>query len=207
MSLGNISHEDFESSNQSKLDEGLLVKFFIKAKPDQEATAREGRPIFKDVTYIDIKIPGDRTAGACRPARAADINRFPRHYRAFEERVNNEDIVEGTPLSEWPKMTRTLVEELAFFNVKTVEQLCEMSDTNAAQFMGGMTRKQEAKIWLDNVNEQKSKDELAASLKERDDEIDTLKAQVAELIEANKKPKTKAKAKKKVEKPPEISED
>ena len=61
--------------------------------------------------------------------------------------------VEGTPLAEWPIMSRSQVEELSFHNVKTVEQLVAMSDSLASQFMGMNGLKAKAKMWLEDSEE------------------------------------------------------
>ncbi len=184
MEIANVNHHDFEPNAQSKLDENLLVKFFIKQKQDQAATLKEGRPIFKDVEYIDIKVPGNRSGGACRPANYRDKQRFPRHYAAFQQR--KEMPTEGTPLKEWPLMSRSQVEELSFHHVKTVEQLVEMSDTVASQFMGMNDLKRKAIMWLESTEETARINEIQ-SLKDanenKDKKIMTLESQMLNLME------------------------
>lgn len=145
------NYRDFENGAQSTLDESLLVKFFLKDREDKAKSLTEGRPIFKEVEYIDIRIAGSKDGGACRPATHHDRQRFPRHYAAFQQRI--ELPTEGTPLAEWPLMQRRQVEELSFHNVKTVEQLVAMSDSNAAQFMGINALKKKAIAWLEHADE------------------------------------------------------
>lgn len=184
MQTADFNHQDFEPNAQSKLDEQLLVKFFIKQKQDKAASLEEGRPIFKDVEYIDIKVPGNRSGGACRPANFQDKQRFPRHYAAFQQR--KEMPLEGTPLGEWPLMSRSQVEELSFHNVKTVEQLIQMSDGLASQFMGMNGLKQKAKMWLEQSEDTARINEIE-SLKEdnaeKADKILTLESQMLSLME------------------------
>ena len=187
----NLNPDDFLARSQSRMDEGLLVKFYIKAKEDKVESKKQGRPIFKDVEYIDIKIPGNRLAGVARPATMNDVERFPRHYAAFKNRVS-EDYVEGTLLAEWPVMSRSMVEQLTFFNVKTVEQLVAMSDNDAQKFMGLNAMKAKAKEWLVVAKEGKAASDLAAQLEKRDQEIEELKAQMAELM-AQAKPAVRKK--------------
>ena len=151
MQTAEFNHNDFDSSAQNKLDENLLVKFFTKQKEDKTASLAEGRPIFKDIECVDIKVPGQRSGGACRPATYRDKQRFPRHYAAYKQR--EEMPQEGTPLSEWALMSRSQVEELSYHNVKTVEQLLSMSDTLASQFMGMNNLKAKAKSWLEGAEE------------------------------------------------------
>lgn len=184
MQTAEFNHQDFEPNAQSKLDENLLVKFFTKQRENKAASLEEGRPIFKDVEYIDIKVPGNRTGGACRPANYADKQRFPRHYAAFKQREVMP--VEGTPLAEWPIMSRSQVEELSFHNVKTVEQLLSMSDTLASQFMGMNTLKSKAKMWLEKSEETARINTIEALEKsgaEKDEKILTLESQVLGLME------------------------
>ena len=172
----------------------LLVKFFTKSREDPAATRDAGRPVFKDVEYIDIKIPGNRRSGACRPAGEADKKRFPRHYEAFKQRT--EAPIEGTPLSEWPIVSRSMAEEMAFFHVKTVEQLASMSDTNGQNFMGINTLKAKAKAWLERSKKGADEARLTSELEKRDLKI----AALEEKLNALANPKTPEAPKKRVTK-------
>jgi len=180
MATADFDHTMFEQGNNAG-DETLLVKFFNKPKENKAKTLEEGRPIFDDVVYVDIRVAGSRNGHVCRPARQGDMQRFPRHYAAFK---NREEIpLEGTPLSEWSLVTRSQVEELSFFNVKTVEQLAEMSDGNAQGFMGLNTLRQKAKDWVIKAKEAAPAIRLTEELRVRDEENAKLKAQLAELAE------------------------
>jgi len=185
----------FENAAQTEEDKKLLVKFFVKPRPDNAATLKEGRPIFKDVEYIDIRIPGDRTGGVSRPASHQDKLRFAPHYTAFKQRI--EMPLEGTPLVEWPLITRSLAEELAFHNVKTVEHLSTMSDTHSGKFMGLNALKAKALKWLEQAGEEAKVHELQGQIFERDEriahqgmQIDALQKQMTQLL-AEKEPAAK----------------
>ena len=191
-----VNASDFDQRNQSIMDESLLVRFIIKPRQDHAASKEAGRPVYKDTEYVEIRTPGSRDA-ICRPAGAGDIARFPKHYEAFKARVS-QDVVSGTPLTEWPVISRSQAEELAFFNVKTVEQLIAMSDQNASQFMGINTLKAKAKAWLEVATEDRKAAELQAELKKRDDEINELRAMVNELKAAKPAVRKKKVSRKKV---------
>ena len=150
---------DFDLNSSSKLDEQLMVKFFYKEVQNKAASLKEGRPIFRQKEYIEIRIPGKRDAQACRPATYADIQRFPRHHDAFKKRV--EAPTEGTPLSEWPVITRSLAEQLAFINVKTVEQLAAIGDAHIGPIMGGYGFRDKAKAWLERAGAERIEEEKA----------------------------------------------
>lgn len=186
MTLDAINLDHFTPHGMAEADKSLLVKFFIKPRPDNEATEREGRPVFKDVEHIDIQVPGNRGVGACRPATEADKMRFPEHYRLFKARMS-QDIGMGTPLSEWGQVTRSQAEELAFFNIKTVEQLAAMADTQIANFMGGYQLKEKAKRFIEIAKQEAPLYELEKQIKflqEENADLRTSLQQVLEKLEA-----------------------
>jgi hypothetical protein len=135
-------------------DDSLLVRFFIDAVEDTTASKLAGRPIYRDAEWIDMRAPGPRGEGVIRPVRKGDAERFPRHYAAFKARITKDaEEVVGTPLSTWAwqGMTRARVEELKFFNCRTVEQLANMPDNVGQQLMHFQQMKQAAKQYLDTV--------------------------------------------------------
>jgi len=170
----------FLKSRQSEADKGLLVKFLVRPFKDEAASLAEGRPIFKDREYVDIRAPGDRLGGVCRPAEMKDIQRFPEHYRLFKTRTSEQPL-QGTPLSEWPLITRSQAEELAFMNVKTVEQLAAMSDGLSGKMMNFHSMKRKANEWLEVSKDNAAAMQLKEELHKRDQEIELLKQQLAAL--------------------------
>ena len=176
--------DDFKSSNASKMDENLLVKFFHKEREDKAKTLAEGRPCFKEVEYIEIRIPGQRDAQACRPASSRDKQRFPRHYDAFQRRVEIPE--EGTLLKEWPQISRSQVEELAYLNVKTVEKLASTSDIHLNKLHGGVALKQRAAKWLVSAG----KTQLLAEKEALQATISSMQAQINDLLAYRKDEET-----------------
>ena len=141
-----------QAMNQNSLDETLLVKFYIRPYQNQQKSKEAGREIWEDVTFISIKVPGDRDSEVDRPLREGDKNRFPRHWQQFQIRESQE-IMEGTPLSEWAGIQGSQVAELKFLNVVTLEQLIAMSDTNAQNIRGIYALKEKATAFLKNAEE------------------------------------------------------
>lgn len=172
------SHVDVDDFASNKVDEQLLVRFFIKERPDNNATREQGRPIYREVEYVEIRVPGNRDPQACRPATHADKQRFPRHYEAFKQRV--EPPVTGTPLSEWPQISRSQAEELAFLNVKTVEQLAELGDNYAGRLHGGHTLKRRAGEWLQQADQTK----LIAEKEALEKRLADMEKKLAEVMSA-----------------------
>ena len=195
--IRDVDHTLFNEGTQNEADKVLLVKFFFKAMLDKEKSTEQQRAVYKDRLYISITIPGSRE-DTVRVAHAGDLDRFPEHYARFKNRV--EEPTEGTPLKEWPMITRSLAEELSFLNIKTVEQLAGMTDTHAGKFMSGYQLKQDAKQWLERTKKDVTAGKLQTELAQRDETIAKMQAQIEELI-VNSKPKAKAKAKAKAEWP------
>lgn len=169
-------------------DEHLAVKFFIEPLKNEARSAQEGRPIFEDVEWISIMAPGSRNE-VRRPSRPGDVERFPQHYARFKAREEQE-VLDGTPLTEWTGITRSQAEELKFWNIRTVEQLAACSDQNTQNFKGLVTLKQSAQQYLDAAsgNDEKYEELIAMN-----------KALMARIEELEAKPKRKRRTKAEME--------
>ena len=178
-------------------DETLLVKFYYETVPDNQRTQEEGRPIFKEVEYIDIRQPGNRDWGVVAPANQGYIDRFPLHYQKFKAR-QEQGFEEGTPLSQWPAITRATVEELKFFNCHTVEQLSMMSDAHTGKFPGVIMLKQKAKAYLEAAKENSVVEALEAANR-RNEELEERLAKMEAMLDMPEAPKRRGR-------PPRIAE-
>jgi hypothetical protein len=144
----NYSETDLAMNNgRYHGDETLLVKFYKHPRINAAKTAEAGRPIFEDKAYIQIMQPGNKDSIVIRPATQMDKARFSEHFRKFEAREDQE-AVEGTPLDEWAGITRSQCEELKYLNIKTVEQLSAVSDSNAQGIMGIAYLKEKANKYI-----------------------------------------------------------
>lgn len=157
-----------QSAGRFRGDEHLLVKFFTHPRLDNTKSEEEGRPIYVDTPYIQIMAPGNKDSIVVRPATRDDKQRFAEHYRKYQAR-EDQDAVEGTLLEEWPGISRSQVEELKFLNVRTVEQLANLSDSNAQNIMGVHLLKDKAKKYLEEAggNALKEAQEMIAQLNAR----------------------------------------
>jgi hypothetical protein len=174
------------NSGERPGDDTLAVRFFNEPRQDMERTAKEGRPIYTDAEYVEIRIPGDRSSVFVELATDRYKRRFARHYEAFQKRTA-ETTDEGTPLIHAPWITRSQVEELKFFGVRTVEHLAHMSDANAQNFMGIQKLRELAQNYLQQAEDAAPLTQLQAELENRDAQIAGLAQQLEdmkELIEA-----------------------
>lgn len=111
------------------MTEGDCKPVFKLVQIENKAKSREaGRPIFEDREYVEIIIPGSKNERPVRPVREQDKERWPDEYRRFKE--GQEEAQDGTPLEQWPRMTRSRVYELKAVGVFSVEDLAALTDAN-----------------------------------------------------------------------------
>jgi hypothetical protein len=116
----------FESRVNSAGEKSVFAKFYLHPELDKTETSLQGRPIYKDREYVEIQAAGNQNNIVIRPASDMDRNRFRGAYQAFKE--FGEDHLVGTPLKEVPWLTRSQVEELAYWRIRTLEQLAGVND-------------------------------------------------------------------------------
>lgn len=175
--------ESAHDQNRYRGDETLLVKFYKHPAKDEEASQKAGRPIFKEVDYIDIMTPGNKDSRVSRRVRPTDLSRFPEHWRRYETR-QTADYIEGTLLEQWPGVTRAQVEELKFFNIRTVEQLVAVSDANGQKIMGINSLKKKAKEYLEASEIAATAEALAekdSRIAQLEEALNSLASRMAEL--------------------------
>jgi hypothetical protein len=141
-----------------------------------------GRPIFTDREFIRIVVPGDKDNMPVRRVRQADIEAYREKYNLFKQGLSQ--ATTGTPLEQWPGLTKAQVRELSYFNVRTVEQLAKLSDT-AIQGIGPyMAYRRKAQDWLATARGVAPVEEARAEAQRLRDEMAVLRRQMAEMAEA-----------------------
>lgn len=162
-------------------EDNALVRFSLRPVENKEKSAAEGRPIFEDVEYVEIMTPGDKSSIVSRALRETDKQRFRRQYAAWKADAQNSQPIIGTRLAEWPQVTRSQVEELRYFNVHTVEQLAEVSDGNIRNVGPIMALRKKAQDFVAAAKGNAPLAQLRDELAKRDNELEALRRQVAEL--------------------------
>jgi hypothetical protein len=160
---------------------GLFVKFGLHPKKNDARSLEAGRPIFDDVEYVEIRVPGDKHNVIHRPVGDSDRRQFARAYQAWKSGAGEQ--LTGTPLAEWPAVSRSQVEELAYFGVRTVEQLANLSDGNAQQVGPIQALKAKALDYVAKAKGNAPLEQMRAELATRDNELETLRRQVTEQAE------------------------
>ena len=126
-------------------DSSLHVEFFSKAVIDTAASNEANRPIYKNVPFVKIMIPGDKNNIVVEPVWDRHKIRFPEQWDQFQRGVAQEAV--GTPLKVAPFLTEAHVAEFKHMKITTVEQLANLPDS-ALNFMGAREFKEAAKRYL-----------------------------------------------------------
>lgn len=183
------SIQNFANQARYAADNKLYVTFYMRAVMNNFESAQQGRPIFNEEEYVRIIVPGDSKTTVDCPVTDEFRMRFPKQYDQFKR--GQEQAVTGTPLEVWPQLTVGLVAELKAMHISTVEQLADLDDGRAQKIMGHFELRRRARAFLDAAHGEAANNKMAAELEKRDDEINQLKAQMAELLKAQAKPTTK----------------
>ena len=162
---------------------GECIAFFhYEQRVDDAASDEAGHPVYKDVPYVQIISPGNDKEIVDRKVKDEDKERWPREWHAF---LNREEIqYDGTPLKEWPQITKAQAATLEAMKIFTVEQLSEVADQNIGNLgMGMMDLKNKAKAYLEWQAGESSLQKYAQRNRRQQERIDQLEQQVAALEE------------------------
>ena len=166
---------------------GLAVRFYKEPVQDVAATEREGRPVFTEVDYIEIAVPGDKTNIVNKRVNAQHQREYAQQWAAYKA-GDNEQLV-GTPLSQWPGVNKAQVKELEFFRCRTVEQLAELSDTSIGAIGPIRKLRDTARAYLEAAKGLAPVTRIQGELEKVQEEAASLKAQLEELKSAVAKKK------------------
>ena len=174
MEMLEYDHEGFMKPRAG--DEKLAIRFFKKASQDMEQTKDQGRPIFTEVEFIQIMIPGDKGTIIVRPIGIEDQQRFGKQYDDWvRSNKDSKEVLVGTPLEAWNQMSLAQIEEFRYFGVRTVEHLATLRDDVMLKMPGAVSLKKKAQEFLDAAKEAAPLSKMQAELEKRDAELDVLK--------------------------------
>lgn len=168
-------------------DAALIAEFYIRPVQNIFQSSKQGRPIFEDIIYIKINVPGLKEMQVDTPARTDHQARFPRQYQHFINKTQGDAKEVGTPLTEWPVMTRSAAEEFRALKFYTVESIANASDSAITNLgmIGGMspyTLRDKARAFLQAAINTALPQHQASELAKRDAEIAMLKEQMADIV-------------------------
>jgi hypothetical protein len=165
-------------SDESNADSRLQVRFYRKPVHQEQESMDAGRPIYKEFDFVHICVAGDTLTEIDTFALQQHKTRFPIQWANYMNRLgaNDEEVV-GTPVAEWPLVSKSQAEELRAMKFHTVESIASASDLQL-QRMGmaaGMSPyafRDKAKAFLNLATN-------SAETDKRESEINALKEELA----------------------------
>jgi hypothetical protein len=198
-------------------DARLAVTFYKRSVKQQDASQEAGRPIFKEFDFVRICVPGDALTEIDTYANESHRVRFPRQWAYYQNQVGSHEQVIGTPIEQWPLISRSQAEELKGIKFRTVEDVANCSDQQLQRIgmIAGMSPhsfREKAKSFLNLASESaevaqrqeelealrqendKIKAETEAKLAQMQEQMSAILAAVAEKKPKTRKPKVEAEA-------------
>ena len=188
-------------------DSRLAVQFYKKSMKQEDASNEAGRPIFKEFDFVRIMIPGDNLTEIDTYAQESHKQRFPRQWAHYQNQTAGHEDIVGTPLDQWPQVTRSQAEELRGLKFHTVESSADCSDQQLQRIgmVAGMSPhnfRLKAKAFLNLANDsaevaqreaelQALKEENAKIKSETEAKLAAMQEQVSALLATVAKPKTR----------------
>ena len=114
--------ENFAAEQQAGGRDDCIPHFYMRAVRNPARSEETGRPVFDEIAYVRVLVPGDRNSVVDRRVSDADHARWPSRWAAFRARRERPA---GTPVEHWPYLTVARVAELKALEVFTVEQVAE----------------------------------------------------------------------------------
>ena len=156
-------------------DSRLAVTFYKRSIKQDDESMAAGRPIFKEFDFVRICVPGDNLTEIDTYANESHKTRFPRQWSHYQNQVGNQEKIIGTPIEQWPLITRSQADELKGIKFHTVESVANCSDQQLQRIgmIAGMSPhafREKAKAFLNLANE-------SAEISQREAELQALRAE------------------------------
>jgi len=145
-----MSAEDFTTITDQTLGrfrgDNCYPVFHYKAVLMENASQEAGQPVYKDIEYVQIIVPGSRKSEVDRKVRDEDKKRWPQEYAAWK--AKQELPANGMPLEKWTLIAASpaMIETLRFHNVRTVEHLAGMTDSQVQECGRGVLKLREQAV-------------------------------------------------------------
>jgi hypothetical protein len=181
-------------SDERGADSRLQVRFYKKSVQQEQETMDAGRPIYKDFDFVHICVAGDTLTEIDTYALQNHKTRFPVQWANYMNRqgANDEEVV-GTPVAEWPLVSKSQAEELRAMKFQTVESIAGASDQQLQRM--GMAAGMSPYAFRDKAKAFLNLATTAAETDKREHEINALKQELANKEQETAKMKQETDAK------------
>ena len=181
-------------SDENHADSRLQVRFYKRPVQQEHESQEAGRPIFKEFDFVHICVAGDTLTEIDTYVLPSHKTRFPQQWANYMNRQGaNEPAIVGTPVSEWPIVSKSQAEELRALKFHTVEAIAHASDQQLQRM--GMAAGMSPYAFRDKAKSFLNLATSSAETDKREQEINSLKEELAkkDLETAKMKAETDAK--------------
>ena len=181
-------------SDTQGADSRLQVRFYKRSVHQEQESLDAGRPIYKDFDFVHICVAGDTLTEIDTYALHSHKQRFPIQWANYMNRqgAHDEEVI-GTPLSEWPLVSKSQAEELRGMKFPTVESIANASDQQLQRI--GMAAGMSPYAFRDKAKAFLNLATTAAETDKREQEINALKEELAKKDAETAKMKAETDAK------------
>lgn len=199
MYRGSFGDSGLLSVNESNPDavqadkRGGFARFFEVAVKNEAKSITADTPIYDKEIHVDIYSPADPQNIPCRRVRTAAgvlvgkewTLEFPKEWAQFQS--GEEQVPDGTPLSQWPACDVALKATLNAMHIFTVEQLGAATDATIMRIpMGGRELQAKARAMLlaaKNTGEAQRQAAIAARAMEDRNEMESKMADLQRQLD------------------------
>lgn len=173
-----------------------MLRIWKEPVKNPAASERAGRPIFDEATYVEVISPGSPGSSPVfeverlyhesvdlPPYRSPQYSTYEGQIKAFNDGTEAAGMT-GTPLTEWPEMTRTMAASLNASGVYSIEALAALPDTRLA-IVGpdGRTWRTKAVAYLESTLDSGAATRYAAELERSREEVARLREELATMAQ------------------------
>ncbi len=181
-------------SDEQNADSRLQVRFYKRPVQQEQESIEAGRPIYKEFDFVHICVAGDTLTEIDTYVLPSHKTRFPIQWAQYQNRVGaSEPDVIGTPVAEWPLVSKSQAEELRALKFYTVESIANASDQQLQRI--GMAAGMSPYAFRDKAKSFLNLATSSAETDKRDQEINSLKEELAKKDAETAKMKAETDAK------------
>ena len=165
-------------SDEQNADSRLQVRFYKRPVQQEQESLEAGRPIYKEFDFVHICVAGDTLTEIDTYVLPSHKTRFPIQWANYMNRQGaNEPEVVGTPVAEWPLVSKSQAEELRAMKFHTVESIAGASDQQLQRM--GMAAGMSPFAFRDKAKSFLNLATSSAETDKREQEINSLKEELA----------------------------
>lgn len=162
-------------------DKNVAARFYDKAVKTTEVNSC-GLPIFKNVTYVEIRLKDNNTEVFNQPASKEKIERFPKEYALYK--MAKQQIKDGSPLEQFAFLSAAEIATCKNRGIFTVEALAGLEEEKV-QALGLQSEHDLAVIFMRNAKSNNEVADFARKESEYKNKIAEYQEKVETLIDEN----------------------